>query len=699
MSFYTCKLCGAQLPENKSGNVRCEFCDQMNYIPVYMHTDTANGQPEQPERDTQPYIFASYAHKDNDTVLPIIHAMQKDGFRVWYDDGIEAGTEWPAFIEKMVLGCTVFIVFLSDNTIESANCRKEINLAAECGKKVLVLQMDEQIDYKEYGMRLQLNTYQKLYVCRFAERKKLLAALHEASILHSCKTVGVPEPTAEPIAPVQQDSDRVKALVKRAFLFLEDGEREKADEYCERALDMDPEYAPAYVVKTMLALGYTDIKQFETCTEKLATHPAFSKALRFADELYRTTLKHMIDQSAYNRAVMLMQKGDMMSLCEAITEFQSIEDKFADAKDLRAQCQQKLDALTEQAKRSSAQQTSMKVPTAPGKCKDVVRSDADDTYENVPDQKDADGLYRVHVSIGNASTPKTVTPSANSRPIADIRREFSRNQGIIACGETHTVGLKADGTVLTVGEKIERIENVQNRTNIVAVSSGYAHIVGLRANGTVCNTKTGPWGDDSTKQWKNIVSLACTHSGTVGLKNDGTVVYSGYEKRLCREVQNWSKITAITAGRDHIAGLTKDGKVIAAGEKTSMPQCNTDRWKNMIAVAAGSHFTAGLQADGKVIVVGDLIHVCKGKNCVTLPWTDIVAIAAGNLHLVGLRADGTVVAAGNDLYHRCNVQDWTDIVAIAGGGSQTVGVKADGTVVAVGKNKHGQCDVSDWKLF
>ena len=45
-----------------------------------------------------PYIFVSYAHKDSYRVLPIISALQDNGFRVWFDQGIEAGSEWSTFI-------------------------------------------------------------------------------------------------------------------------------------------------------------------------------------------------------------------------------------------------------------------------------------------------------------------------------------------------------------------------------------------------------------------------------------------------------------------------------------------------------------------------------------------------------------------------------------------------------------------------
>lgn len=51
-----------------------------------------------PYEGTLPYLFVSYAHKNDAAVLEIISILQSRGFRVWYDEGIEAGSEWPESI-------------------------------------------------------------------------------------------------------------------------------------------------------------------------------------------------------------------------------------------------------------------------------------------------------------------------------------------------------------------------------------------------------------------------------------------------------------------------------------------------------------------------------------------------------------------------------------------------------------------------
>ena len=112
----------------------------------------------------QPYIFISYAHADSERVFPIITALQERGYRVWYDAGIEAGTEWPEYIAEHLDGCAAFLAFISEGSMNSHNCRREINFAIELGKDPLVVYLE----YVELslGMRMQLGSLQAMYRTR-----------------------------------------------------------------------------------------------------------------------------------------------------------------------------------------------------------------------------------------------------------------------------------------------------------------------------------------------------------------------------------------------------------------------------------------------------------------------------------------------------------------------------------------------------
>ena len=77
------------------------------------------------------YIFISYAHRDSQMVIPIIDELREAGVEVWYDEGIEAGTEWPAYIEDRLRRCDAVLIFISPDAVDSENCRNEINFACK----------------------------------------------------------------------------------------------------------------------------------------------------------------------------------------------------------------------------------------------------------------------------------------------------------------------------------------------------------------------------------------------------------------------------------------------------------------------------------------------------------------------------------------------------------------------------------------
>ena len=261
----------------------------------------------------------------------------------------------------------------------------------------------------------------------------------------------------------------------------------------------------------------------------------------------------------------------------------------------------------------------------------------------------------------------------------------------VSVGLSHTVGLKADGTVVAVGENEKGQCNVSGWTDIVAVSAGSYHTVGLKSDGTVVAVGHNGDGQCDVSGWTDIVAVSAGEDHTVGLKADGTVVAVGSNYYGQCNVSGWTDIVAVSAGDYYTVGLKADGTVVAMGSN-SLGKCYVNGWTDIVAVSAGSGHTVGLKSDGTVVAVGDNDY---GRRDVS-DWTDIVAVSAGSDHTVGLRSDGTVVAVGHNEYGQCKVRGWTDIVAVSAGGLHTVGLKADGTVVAVGDNDVGGCNVNGW---
>ncbi len=225
------------------------------------------------------------------------------------------------------------------------------------------------------------------------------------------------------------------------------------------------------------------------------------------------------------------------------------------------------------------------------------------------------------------------------------------------------------------------------------LSAGYAHTVGLRADSTVLAVGWNNRGQCEVSGWTDVVAVSAGGWHTVGLRSDGKVVTAGWNYHDQCEVSGWTDIVAVSAGNCHTVGLRADGTVLAVGWN-DYGQCEVSGWTDVVAVSAGGAHTVGLRADGTVLAVGDTRY----GQCEVSGWTDMVAVSAGDYHTVGLRADGTVVATGDNGEGQCEVSGWTDIIAISAGGWHTVGLRADGTVVAVGWNDDGQCKVGSWRL-
>ena len=262
----------------------------------------------------------------------------------------------------------------------------------------------------------------------------------------------------------------------------------------------------------------------------------------------------------------------------------------------------------------------------------------------------------------------------------------------ISAGDTHTVGLKSDGTVVAVGSNYSGKCDVSKWTDIVSVVASGSHTVGLRSDGTVVAVGLDNKLQCNVEDWTDIVAIAAGVFHTVGLRSDGTVVAVGDHN-----VSGWTDIVAIAASNNHTVGLRADGTVTATGDN-AFGKCDVEDWTDIVAIAAGDEHTVGLRSDGTVVAVGKN----KSGQCNVSDWTDIVAIAADYAHTVGLCSDGTVVAVGNNKSGQCDVEGWTDIVAIAAGYYHTVGVRADGTVVATAITSKtdvdcGQCNVGIWK--
>ena len=96
-----------------------------------------------PYEGRNPYIFVSYSHRDSEAVIETIRTIHEKHYRLWYDEGIPAGSDWPRNIAVHMRDCRMVLFFLSRTALESPNCLSEITTAARQKKTILLLPLEE----------------------------------------------------------------------------------------------------------------------------------------------------------------------------------------------------------------------------------------------------------------------------------------------------------------------------------------------------------------------------------------------------------------------------------------------------------------------------------------------------------------------------------------------------------------------------
>lgn len=115
---------------------------------------------------TEPYIFISYSHKDDEQIQRILQEMISNGYRVWYDEGIASGSMWADNISKALKNCSQFVVMLTSNSAASEFVKNEVHIAVKNQLNIQVVYLEE-VEL-EGGMELVLDRRQAISRFKFS---------------------------------------------------------------------------------------------------------------------------------------------------------------------------------------------------------------------------------------------------------------------------------------------------------------------------------------------------------------------------------------------------------------------------------------------------------------------------------------------------------------------------------------------------
>ena len=140
-----------------------------------------------------------------------------------------------------------------------------------------------------------------------------------------------------------------KVLLERAFMFLEDGDWDKADIYCESVLDQNPKCAEAYLGKLMAEVKIRKKEDLSKAKEPLDQSDNYRKVMRFADESLRERLSNAKEvqhnEQLYAEAMACMTAASDEDACRnAAQKFYSL-GSYKDSSSRREQCMQRADRI------------------------------------------------------------------------------------------------------------------------------------------------------------------------------------------------------------------------------------------------------------------------------------------------------------------------------------------------------------------
>ena len=309
----------------------------------------------------QPFdVFICYKETDNsgrrtpDSVLAndLYHQLTQEGFKVFFaritlEDKL--GTAYEPYIFAALNSAKVMVVLGTKPEYFNAVWVKNewsryLALVKNSGGKKMLIPAYKDMD--PYDLPEEFSHLQAQDMSKLGFMQDLIRGIKKIA------QADVPKTTVVKETVITGGNANTAPLLKRAFMFLEDGDWNSANEYCEKVLDIDPENASAYLGKLLSELRVRKQESLKDQAEPFDHNNNYQKAVRFADEKLKTALTGYIEHintrnenarldGIYTRAKNAMSAANTESAYkEAAHLFESI-DEYQDSAALAQACYEK----------------------------------------------------------------------------------------------------------------------------------------------------------------------------------------------------------------------------------------------------------------------------------------------------------------------------------------------------------------------
>ena len=307
-------------------------------------------------------VFICYKETDNngrrtpDSVLAndLYHQLTQEGFKVFFaritlEDKL--GSAYEPYIFAALNSAKVMVVLGTKPEYFNAVWVKNewsryLALIKNGAKKMLI---PAYRDMDPYDLPEEFSHLQAQDMSKLGFMQDLIRGIKKIAQADGPKTTVVKETV------ITGGNANTAPLLKRAFMFLEDGDWNSANEYCEKMLDIDPENASAYLGKLLSELRVRKQESLKDQAEPFDHNNNYQKAVRFADEKLKTALTGYIEHintrnenarldSIYTRAKNAMSAANTESAYKKAAHlFESI-DEYQDSAVLAQSCYEKAEA-------------------------------------------------------------------------------------------------------------------------------------------------------------------------------------------------------------------------------------------------------------------------------------------------------------------------------------------------------------------
>lgn len=308
----------------------------------------------------QPFdVFICYKETDSngrrtpDSVLAndLYHQLTQEGYRVFFsritlEDKL--GVEYEPYIFAALNSAKVMVVLGTKPEYFNAVWVKNewsryLTLIRQGQKKILI---PAYRDMDAYDLPDAFSHLQAQDMSKLGFMQDLIRGINKITQASSNSGYTAENRTGNNINNINVNID---ALIKRVFMFLEDGEFAEAKKYCERILDMNPECPEAYLGKMLVEYRLSCKEELQNMIDTFEDSNDYRKILRFGDDKLKAELNEYISKIKENKEihyynVLYESAKNSMDLAKTESEYRDCAKEFEkisewkDSAELAAKC-------------------------------------------------------------------------------------------------------------------------------------------------------------------------------------------------------------------------------------------------------------------------------------------------------------------------------------------------------------------------